>query len=225
MERFGPQPAERAIYLLSQACQSLEEAHCRGLIHRDIKPSNIFTCRMGLAVDFVKVLDFGLVKALGEGEDPLLTGPAATAGTPAYMSPEMARGEQGIDHRADIYALGCVGYWLLTGRLVFEAKQPLQMMVQHASTPPVPPSQRTELVIPPAVDAVILACLEKDARRRPADAGDLARRLAAAAPGPAWDGERAQRWWDRHHPESARPEPCQCHGMTLARALTPSASQ
>jgi serine/threonine-protein kinase len=223
VERFGPQPAERVAYLLIQACHSLEEAHCRGLVHRDIKPSNIFACRMGLAVDFVKVLDFGLVKALGAGagdtEEVLLTGPSATAGTPAYMAPEVARGEATIDHRVDLYALGCVGYWLLTGRLVFEGRQSIRVMLQHADAPPVPPSERTELEIPPAIDEVIMSCLAKDPGRRPANAGELARRLAAAAPHPAWDDDRAQRWWERHHPESARTEPCYCD-ITLTKALS-----
>ncbi len=223
VERFGPQPAERVVHLLLQACESLEEAHCRGLVHRDIKPSNIFTCRMALAVDFVKVLDFGLVKALGEEHgaerDVLLTGPTATAGTPAYMAPEVARGEATIDHRVDIYALGCVGYWLLTGRLVFEERNSLRLMMQHAHTPPVPPSQRTELEIPPALDELIMACLAKDPAARPASAAELGRRLAAAAPVTAWNEERAQRWWELHHPESASTEPCYCD-MTLTKAIS-----
>ena len=118
-----PVPPERAVYLLRQVCESLEEAHARGLVHRDIKPSNIFTCRLGLEVDFVKVLDFGLVKAMGEGDRgaTLLTAPDSTTGTPAYIAPELVRGDGVVDHRVDIYTLGCVGYWLLTGRLVFEA--------------------------------------------------------------------------------------------------------
>ncbi len=223
VERFGPQPAERVVHLLLQACESLEEAHCRGLVHRDIKPSNIFTCRMALAVDFVKVLDFGLVKALGEEHgaerDVLLTGPTATAGTPAYMAPEVARGEATIDHRVDIYALGCVGYWLLTGRLVFEERSSLRLMMQHAHTPPVPPSQRTELEIPPALDELIMACLAKDPAARPASAAELGRRLAEAAPATAWNEERAQRWWELHHPESASTEPCYCD-MTLTKAIS-----
>jgi serine/threonine-protein kinase len=219
VDRFGPQPPERAMYLLAQACASLEEAHACGLIHRDIKPSNLFTCRMGLDVDFIKVLDFGLVKALGESDEPLLTGPSATAGTPAYMAPEVARGEQEIDHRVDIYALGCVGYWLLTGRLVFEAKHSVQMMLQHASAPPLPPSQRTELEVPPAIDALILACLAKDPAGRPANAGELARLLRDAAPAPGWDAERARLWWDRHHPESVRADTRRCDGMTLTKAV------
>jgi serine/threonine protein kinase len=203
VERFGPVPPERAIYLLRQACASLAEAHSRGLVHRDIKPSNIFTCRMGLDVDFVKVLDFGLVKAIGdrEREATLLTAPDATTGTPAYIAPEVVRGDRVPDHRVDIYTLGCVGYWLLTGRLVFQGANAIQMMFQHANTAPVPPSQRSELEIPPELDSVILACLAKEPDERPRDASELSRLLAGALPRESWNEERAHRWWDRHHPE------------------------
>jgi serine/threonine protein kinase len=204
VERFGPVPPERAVYLLRQVCDSLAEAHARGLVHRDIKPSNIFTCRMGLEVDFVKVLDFGLVKAVGEDsrEAILLTAPDSTTGTPAYIAPEMVRGDRLPDHRVDIYTLGCVGYWLLTGRLVFQAPNAIQLMYQHANATPVPPSERSELDIAPALDRVILSCLAKQPEDRPQSAGELSRLLAEAVPAASWNEERAHRWWDRHHPES-----------------------
>jgi serine/threonine-protein kinase len=220
VERFGPQPADRAAYLLGQVCHSLEEAHSRGLIHRDIKPSNIFTCRMGLAVDFVKVLDFGLVKARGDRDrnEPLLTAPDSTAGTPAYISPEVVRGDAVVDHRVDIYAVGCVAYWLLTGRLVFEAPNAMQLLFQHAERAPVPPSERVELEIPPALDALVLACLAKRPEDRPASAGELARRLRAAVVGEGWTEERAQRWWQRHRPDLVRPAPTSCE-LTLTKEL------
>ncbi|HEU5303317.1 MAG TPA: serine/threonine-protein kinase [Gemmatimonadales bacterium] len=203
VERFGPVPPARMVHLLRQACASLQEAHTRGLVHRDIKPSNIFTCRMGLAVDFVKVLDFGLVKAIGEDgrEATLLTAPDATTGTPAYIAPEMVRGDRVADHRVDIYTLGCVAYWLLTGRLVFQAPNAIQLMYQHANAAPVPPSQVSELEIPPALDEVVLACLAKLPEERPQTAAELSHRLAAAVPGDGWTEELAHRWWDRHHPE------------------------
>jgi eukaryotic-like serine/threonine-protein kinase len=208
-ERFGPVPPERAVYLLRQVCESLAEAHSRGLVHRDIKPSNIFTCRLGLAVDFIKVLDFGLVKAMGEGgkDATLLTAPDSTTGTPAYIAPELVRGDGVVDHRVDIYALGCVGYWLLTGRLVFEAPNAIQLMYQHANAAPIPPSRRSELDIPAELDSVILACLAKHPGDRPNSAQELSRRLAAALSGEAWTEERARRWWERHHPEAGKPEP------------------
>ncbi|MFL5401249.1 MAG: serine/threonine-protein kinase [Gemmatimonadales bacterium] len=204
VERFGPVPPERAVSLLRQACASLEEAHARGLVHRDIKPSNIFTCRMGLEVDFIKVLDFGLVKTVGDGgrEATLLTAPDSTTGTPAYIAPEVIRGDRVADHRVDIYTLGCVAYWLLTGRLVFTAPNAIQVMYQHANATPVPPSQQSEMDIPPALDRVVLACLAKHPEDRPQNAGELSRQLAAALPGEQWGEERAHRWWDRHHPES-----------------------
>jgi serine/threonine protein kinase len=202
VERFGPVPPDRAVCLLRQVCASLAEAHGRGLVHRDIKPSNIFTCRLGLDVDFVKVLDFGLVKAMGEGdrEATMLTAPDATTGTPAYIAPEMVRGDRVADHRVDIYTLGCVGYWLLTGRLVFQAPNAIQMMYQHANAAPVAPSQRSELEIPGVLDRVILSCLAKFPEDRPQSALELSRLLAAAVPESSWNQERAHRWWDRHHP-------------------------
>jgi serine/threonine protein kinase len=208
VERFGPVPPERMAYLLRQACDSLEEAHVRGLVHRDIKPSNIFTCRMGLEVDFVKVLDFGLVKAIGDdgGESTLLTAPDATTGTPAYIAPEVIRGDRVADHRVDIYTLGCVAYWLLTGRLVFEAPNAIQLMYQHANAEPVPPSRRSEFEISPELDRLVLACLAKLPEDRPRSAAELSKRLAAAVPGPGWTAELGHRWWDRHHPETLQQE-------------------
>lgn len=205
VERYGPVPPERMVYLLRQACASLEEAHVRGLVHRDVKPSNIFTCRMGLDVDFVKVLDFGLVKAIGDDsrDATMLTAPDVTTGTPAYIAPEVVRGDRVPDHRVDIYTLGCVAYWLLTGRLVFQAPNAIQLMYQHANTAPIPPSQRSEFEIPPALDSVILACLAKFPEERPQNAAELSQRLALAIPTPVWTDELAHRWWDRHHPEMA----------------------
>jgi serine/threonine protein kinase len=208
IERYGPVPPERCVHLLRQVCESLQEAHSRGLVHRDIKPSNIFTCRLALDVDFVKVLDFGLVKAVDEGdrEATLLTAPNSTTGTPAYIAPEMVRGDSVPDHRVDLYTLGCVAYWLLTGRLVFQASNAIQLMYQHANTAPVPPSQLSEFEIPHALDSVILACLAKFPAERPQSAAELSHMLQEAMPAPVWTGEMAHRWWERHHPEAARLE-------------------
>jgi serine/threonine-protein kinase len=220
VERYGPLPPDRTAHLLMQACESLAEAHAQGLIHRDIKPANIFTCRVGLAVDFVKVLDFGLVKARDDGgaRGTLLTSPDTAAGTPAYMAPEIVRGDAEVDHRVDIYALGCVAYWLLTGRLVFEAPNALQVMFQHAQNAPVPPSERTELEVPPALDSLVLACLAKRPGDRPADATELSRRLKQAVSGDGWTAERALQWWSRHRPEDARPIPRICE-LRLTKAV------
>jgi eukaryotic-like serine/threonine-protein kinase len=221
VERFGPVPPERTVHLLRQACESLAEAHARGLVHRDIKPSNIFTCRMGLAVDFVKVLDFGLVKAMGDGDrqSTLLTAPDSTTGTPAYIAPEVVRGDSVADHRVDIYTLGCVGYWLLTGRLVFHAPNAIQLMYQHANAAPIPPSQQSELEIPPALDSVILACLAKQPDERPQNASELSRMLDAAVPDRAWSDERAHRWWNRHHPAPNLAPPADSDHRMLTKTI------
>jgi serine/threonine-protein kinase len=199
VDRFGPVPPARAVYLLQQACHSLAEAHAIGLIHRDVKPANVYTCWVGLEPDFVKVLDFGLVKPPPEAEaDQMrLTAPDLTTGTPAYMAPEMAM-RQEPDWRADIYSLGCVAYWLLTGRLVFEAQTPMRMMVEHVETPPLPPSHYSEFDISQSLEELIMACLEKDRRRRPSDTLLLARRLAQCDVGEPWTAERSARWWRTH---------------------------
>jgi serine/threonine-protein kinase len=141
VRRFGPVPAERAIHLLRQVCHSLSEAESCGVVHRDIKPANIFVCRYGEDCDFVKVLDFGVAKSAGLVTDaePTLTQANVVRGTPAFMAPEQALGESNIDGRADIYATGCVAYWLLTGEFVFTGDTPMALLLQHASALPVPP--------------------------------------------------------------------------------------
>jgi eukaryotic-like serine/threonine-protein kinase len=201
--RYGPQPAERVIHILRQVCHSLDEAHHRGLIHRDIKPANIYLCRYGREYDFVKVLDFGLVKAQHEDKTSsgvTLTREGTIAGTPAYVAPEVALGEATIDGRADLYALGCVGYWLLTGQLVFEAETSLKMVLKHVHEAPEAPSTRAEVDVPAALDHILLDCLAKDARARPANARDLADRLGAITLAEPWSRERAARWWEQHAP-------------------------
>lgn len=200
--RFGPLPAGRVVYLLRQVCLSIGEAHAAGLIHRDLKPANIFVCRVGLEADFVKVLDFGLVRsqsAITPG-DALATDPDIVVGTPAFMAPELVLGDRGIDVGADIYSLGCVAYWLLTGHLVFEAESARALMVEHVRSEPVPPSKRAELVISPSLEALVLECLARDRAARPASAADLARQLAECEVAEPWTPERAVRWWDRHVP-------------------------
>ncbi len=162
-----------------QVCESLEEAHTYGLVHRDIKPANIHIGRLGLRDDFVKVLDFGLVRSIAGPSEESLTGAAGmTPGTPAYMAPEMAH-DRTVDGRADLYSLGCVAYYLLTGHLVFEGDTPLQTILKHIQQPPEPPSQRTDRAIPAELEALVLACLAKRPDERPRSAGDLGQRLAA----------------------------------------------
>ena len=194
----GPLPAGRVIHVLRQVCDSLEEAHALGLVHRDIKPANIHLGRVGLRHDFVKVLDFGLVKEVSSvsAETSLATIPGQMAlGTPAYMAPEMALGEP-VDGRADIYALGCVAYFLMTGELVFEAEKAFQMIAKHLQSAPIPPSQRTNRPISPEMEGLILKCLAKDARDRPQSAALLVQALERI-PTDAWGEEDAKRWWTR----------------------------
>ncbi len=200
-ERFGPVPPERAVYLLRQVCESLVEAHENDLIHRDIKPANIYLCRQGRPVDFIKVLDFGLVKPRHDLEpDSLkLTAQHEAGGTPAFMAPEQAAGDP-VDARTDIYAVGCVAYWMVTGQLVFRSRSPVEMMAHHLQTVPTPPSRCSELVIPESLEATILSCLEKEPGRRPRSAESLDALLADCEGERPWSPERAREWWDRHRP-------------------------
>lgn len=200
VERYGPMPAERVVHLLRQVCLSLAEAHAKGLIHRDVKPSNIVSCRMGISVDFAKVLDFGLVKrdpALGE-DQVHLTSPDVTTGTPAFMAPEVALGDRPVDRRADIYALGCVTYWLLTGRTPFEAQGPVAMLMKQVQETPTAPSRRAELPVPPELDSIVLRCLAKDPEDRPQDARELYRQLSECPLADPWTPDRADEWWSLH---------------------------
>jgi serine/threonine-protein kinase len=197
VEKHGPQPAERVIYLLRQACDSLAEAHRRNLIHRDIKPANIYVCAVGLKVDFVKILDFGLVRDLSS--DVRLTNEGAVSGTPAYLAPEAAAKNQ-FDARGDIYALGCVAYQLLTGQLVFDGMTSAAMIAAHIRDQPKAPSQRSELPIPPELDAIVLACLAKDPADRPQTAEELQRLLNEVALPATWNQKRAMQWWSVHVP-------------------------
>jgi plasmid stabilization system protein ParE len=206
LRRFGPIPAERAIHLLRQVCHSLSEAHSYGLVHRDVKPANIFLCHYGEEYDFVKVLDFGIVRAIRAPEDtsPPQTGENAVHGTPAFMAPEQGL-ESGVDGRADIYATGCVAYWLLTGQYVFTARTPVGLLLQHAQTPPPPPSTRTDLPIPRALDDLVLSCLAKDPTDRPQSARELSLRLADVEGAGAWTQDRARDWWTSHDLSGAGP--------------------
>jgi hypothetical protein len=204
LRRFGPVPPERAIHLLRQICHSLSEAQSQGLVHRDIKPANIFLCHYGEEYDFVKVLDFGIVGTVRQGPDTSLleTAENAITGTPAFIAPEQAVGGV-VDGRADIYAVGCVAYWLLTGQFVFTADTPMGLILQHAQTQPVPPSRRTTQAVPPALEELVLCCLAKDPADRPQSARDLAARLDAIDGAGKWTQLQAQEWWQRHQP--ARP--------------------
>jgi hypothetical protein len=202
VRRFGPVPAERAAFVLQQVCHSLSEAESCGLVHRDIKPANIFLCRYGEDHDFVKVLDFGIVKSQREAgdADTALTGKNVIHGTPAYMAPEQALGNAEVDGRADIYSVGCVAFWLLTGKPVFTADTPTALLLKHIQAIPVAPSTCTEMSIPESLDRLVLSCLEKDPAQRPQSAKELSSRLRETGLASAWTEALRREWWNRHRP-------------------------
>jgi serine/threonine-protein kinase len=201
IRRFGPLPPARAAHILRQVCRSLAEAHNKGLIHRDIKPANIYVCRLGLEYDFVKVLDFGLVRHEDRSAAPtLITAGAPILGTPAYMAPEAILGDN-TDRRIDVYALGCVAYFLLTGEHVFENANAMQVLIHHVHAQPLPPSRRSPHRIPRELDAVVLGCLQKDPERRPRDAEALMEMLDSCRTSDSWDARAARLWWSTHLPE------------------------
>ena len=209
VRQYGPLPVERVVHILRQVCSSLQDAHGNGLVHRDIKPANVVVSRAGTTFDFAKVLDFGLVKldaagqrgsGAAEGSDPGSQAASGTSGTPAFMAPEVVLGVADTDHRVDLYALGCVGYWLLTGKLIFEGRSVVEVMFHHAHTPPPKPSTASELPIPAPLEDLLMECLEKDPTRRPTSAGAVSTRLDAVSLESAWTVERAERWWAMHRP-------------------------
>jgi serine/threonine-protein kinase len=210
IRRFGPVPAERVVHIVRQMCHSLSEAEWCGLVHRDIKPANIFLCRYGEDHDFVKVLDFGLAKVVRDASSEAqatITRPNLIQGTPAFIAPEQALGATDVDARADIYATGCVAYWLLTGQLVFTAETPMQLLLAHAQTRPEPPSARTEMPIPQELERVVLSCLAKNRNDRPKSARDLLQQLDAIALQQPWTAARAREWWQMHlPPRGVRPQ-------------------
>ncbi|MBI4903108.1 MAG: serine/threonine protein kinase [Acidobacteria bacterium] len=199
VENYGPLPAARVKNILLQVCESLDEAHTLGMVHRDIKPRNIFLCKLGSRYDFSKVLDFGLVKNMLQPEDTLMTADGAATGTPAYMAPEVALGGT-VDGRADIYALGCVAYYLLTGQMVFQESSSTAVVLAHVQKEPVSPSLRTELPIPPELDALILKSLAKNPQDRIHSAAEFARQLEAIEIRPKYCPDDARRWWGTHLP-------------------------
>ncbi len=199
IDKHGPMPSGRAAGILLQICDSLNEAHESGLIHRDIKPGNILLCRFGLDYDFVKVLDFGLVKHTNDASTQL-TADGTTAGTPAFLSPEAASGDKELDARADIYSLGCVAYWLLTGRLVFVQSTPVAIILAHLQESPEPPSTVTDNRISRELEQIVLDCLEKDPALRPQSAHEVAKRIHSLG-NLGWNPLQAEAWWKAHYPD------------------------
>ncbi|MET0344418.1 MAG: protein kinase [Polyangiales bacterium] len=218
--RHGPQPPERVVHLMLQACSSLAEAHDQGLVHRDIKPANLFVCRAADEVDLIKVLDFGLVRGaveLGDASrtrsvDPAQAGRLTQAegviGTPAFVAPEQAQG-RALDGRADLYALGGVAYWLLTGRLLFERDSAIEQLIAHIHDPLPPLDEVLPANTPPALAQVVAACLAKLPSDRPASARELSAMLRGVSfpLGQAWTDTRAQIWWATHRARASEPAP------------------
>ncbi len=213
---FGPQPVERVVHILRQVCGSLAEAHQLGLIHRDIKPGNIILSERGGEPDVAKVVDFGLVKSLDPGGTELtmaVTSTTTLTGTPMYLPPEAITGQADLDARSDLYALGAVGYFLLTGRPVFEGANLVEVCGHHLHTTPVPPSTRLGRPVPAELEALVLQCLAKAPGERPGSAREMGQILAGVWLPSAWTGERAATWWgeyraSRHPPV---PEPAALH--------------
>ena len=198
VEKYGPQSEARVIHILQQICGSLYEAHSLGLVHRDIKPANIMLNRRGGEPDVVKVLDFGLVKALDDDKQAHLTAANSMTGTPLYMSPESIQSPNTVDARSDLYAVGAVGYYLLTGHPVFETNSIVELCKQHVSTIPIPPSERLGAPVSKELEAVLLSCLEKSRAKRPQTARDLASMLTKCPTATSWSVDEADAWWGRH---------------------------
>jgi eukaryotic-like serine/threonine-protein kinase len=191
VKRFGPLPEARVVYLLRQACGALAEAHAAGLVHRDIKPANIFLTNRGGLHDFVKVLDFGLVKDLDAAETANLTNPHAITGTPLYASPEMVAQADRVDARTDVYAVGAVVYYLLTGTPVFTGTSVVEICMMHVKATPEPPSARRGRPVSPDLERLLLRCLAKSPSDRPADAACLLGELEACAVEGTWTADDA----------------------------------
>jgi hypothetical protein len=203
VERHGPQPPGRVLHILQQVCGALTEAHRVGLIHRDIKPANIHLCSRGDVLDFVKVLDFGLVRELKGDGSVTQSNINTLIGTPLYLSPEAILTPDRIDACADIYGLGCVAYFLLTGSAPFSGQSVVELCAHHLHTPPVPPSERHP--VPDDLERVILSCLAKDRTARPQSARALSRELELCRDAWSWGEAEAEAWWAGVASSEAKP--------------------
>jgi serine/threonine-protein kinase len=195
VDEAGPLDPARTIHILLQIAGALDEAHGVGLIHRDIKPANVILCERGSTPDVAKVLDFGLVKRQGKPEDPALSGTNVITGTPLFLAPEAILTPEKIDGRSDLYALGCVGYYLLTGTYPFNGATVLEICGHHLHTAPEPPSARLGKTLPPDLERVIMRCIEKKPDQRPHDAAALFEELHACDDASAWSPVGARKWW------------------------------
>jgi serine/threonine-protein kinase len=199
VHRFGPLPPDRVVFLLRQACDALGEAHAAGLVHRDIKPGNIFAAQRGGFYDVVKILDFGLVKPIMDDEPLDLTVEGSITGSPLYMSPEQATGDSTPDPRSDIYSLGAVAYFLLTGRAPFNGDKPLKVLLAHVNDAVTPPSVY-QPDIPADLEQIVLRCLAKSPANRFPDTTSLAEALDACQCSDGWSHALAARWWQHREP-------------------------
>ena len=209
----GAQPPERALHVLDAVAGALAEAHAIGLIHRDVKPANIILCKQGGLYDVPKVVDFGLVKDMSGG-GAALTATATLTGTPLYMAPEAIRTSGALDARSDLYALGAVGYFLVTGTHVFPGQNLIEVCSHHLHTPPEPPSARLARAVPADVEKLLLDLLAKDPDERPRSANEVQQRVRECRAYGAWDRERARRWWEEHGEKLRRHR---TEGPTLTR--------
>ena len=198
VEQVGPLPPDRVIHILTQACGSLAEAHGISLIHRDIKPANLMLCDRGGEYDVVKVVDFGIVKELGVTGDAQLTQVGTFSGTPHYLAPETIQASEEIDARVDLYALGAVGYFLITGTNMFPGDDPMPILTMQLTETPEPPSARVETYVPPDLERLILSCLEKDPGGRPQSAREMGEMLRQLKDAGGWTPRKAREWWALH---------------------------
>jgi hypothetical protein len=210
VETDGPQPEARVLHILRQVCASIAEAHAAGLIHRDLKPSNIMLCERGGLVDFVKVLDFGLVRQEHQRQDLALTDVTSLTGTPLYLPPEAVQSPETLDVRADLYQLGAIAYYLVVGRHVFRGDSAFDVLAQHVGAAPVPPSAALGRPVSADLEKLILRCLEKDPAARHANAGELLASLERCQVAGRWGQAEAREWWARwweSHPPSVEEPP------------------
>ncbi|MFI4876999.1 MAG: serine/threonine-protein kinase [Blastopirellula sp. JB062] len=195
VKQYGPMAPERMIYIMTQTCEALSEAHTKGLVHRDIKPANVFAAQRGGRYDVAKLLDFGLAKPIeASEEDTQLTQEGSITGSPLFMSPEQASGEREPDARGDIYSLGALMYYMLTGQAPFNYDRPIKVIIAHAHEKPVPPSQ-LNADVPADLDAIVLRCLEKSPDDRFQTAVELSRALESSPSAGNWTKHAAESWW------------------------------
>jgi eukaryotic-like serine/threonine-protein kinase len=221
VEDYGPQPEGRVVNLLIQVCESLAEAHASGLVHRDIKPANIFVTDRGGVPDMVKVLDFGLVRPVVSGDGAVLDAADTEimVGTPSYMSPEAVESGANADARSDLYSVGAVGYYLLTGHSVFDGETIAEISKKRMEEKPVPPTARASRPICPHLEAVILRCLERDPKDRPQSAHELIGLLAASPRIEDWNVEQRAAWWVAHREAINRARAAEAQPIEIAEAV------